>query len=806
MERLKTLLLRYPKSCLLLLALVTFTVGSYSRHTEFDASIKAFIIEDDPDYRHYNEYKQKFGQDDMLSVSFEAEDIFTPKNLKLIERLTERIADLDNIYDVKSLTNVEYLKGTEDSFEAVPLIDEIPDQPDESIVAARKRAIAHPIFRQDLISADGRKTSILVTLAAKDKGYRYHDEINSIRKIVNEESERAGLPIHFAGERYLDLRFLEYMHRDLKVFMPLTFSVLAILLFAMFRTVRETVIGLVTVGACLMWAGGLVPLTGWKMNPVTAGLPSLVLCIAVTDVIHIIHRYRKLLPTSTDREHVIRQTLREVTLPCLLTSLTTSVGFGSLILNEIHPIRGFGLLAAIGVGICFPVCIVMVPALLWLWKEPSAARKPHKTLRPGFMAKLGPFLIRRRKPLMAGIVGLLLLSLAGITIIKNQADRVRYLKKSCDVYKAVNFIEESLAGTTQLDIYLDSGKEGTIKEPRVLNKIEALSDFLNRQPEIDKVISINDFLKEMSKAFNSDDPKHYVLPQNRPLVAQFLLIYSMSGKRNELDKYVDYPYSRTRISVRTSEHNSAVLDDLIARINDCLAATFDEKLEARIASAAVADNNVFHYLVRGLLFGLGIAVIVVGLIMCLAFRSIRVGAVCMIPNLVPIIACLGLMGWCGIWLEIATAMTFSIALGIAVDDTIHLMSRFRLELSRHGDYESALRATLRNIGSALVKTTIVIMGGFLILIFASLKMNIMFGLLAAFVMLMTLFADLFVTPLCLLTFRPFALPAKPEGKRVSTAEVPIPDLNTQSAESPITEAVLCLTESSGHRDESRPWS
>jgi predicted RND superfamily exporter protein len=378
------------------------------------------------------------------------------------------------------------------------------------------------------------------------------------------------------------------------------------------------------------------------------------------------------------------------------------------------------------------------------------------------MAALHAFLTRRKKAIMTSVALALLFALAGIFTIRVQVDRVRYLKESSDICRAVNFIDDKLAGTTQLDVWVEGGSEGAVKEPCLLNKIEGLVAFLRDQPEITKVISVNDFLKEMNRAFYAGDDKQYVLPATRENIAQFLLLYSMSGRRNEVDKYVDYPYSRTRISVRTAQHNSARLDALMARMNAYLAAHFKVPYSARLASVAVPNNNVFHYLLRGLLVGLGAAVLVVGLIMCVTFRSVFVGLVSMIPNMLPIVMCLGLMGWTNVWLEIATAMTFSIALGIAVDDTIHFLSRFRLELTRCGDHEQALRATLENIGWALIKTTVVIMGGFLVLLFASLKMNITFGLLAAFIMFITLVADLFITPVCLLVFRPFdAQPASP---------------------------------------------
>lgn len=362
-----------------------------------------------------------------------------------------------------------------------------------------------------------------------------------------------------------------------------------------------------------------------------------------------------------------------------------------------------------------------------------------------------------------------MLAVLGIAAVEIQLDRTQHLKRSSDVYQSLDFIDSNLAGTTELDICVDGSVRGIIKEPWVLRKLEDLAGFLRRQPEVDKVLFLNDFIKDMHRAFNLDAPAYYTLPGTREQVAELLLIYSFSGNRNELNKYVNYPYSRTRLSIRTSEHNSAGLDALIARTNGYLQRNFGGRLRARIGSSALANNNVFHYLVRGLILGLGAAVLVVGLVMCLAFRSVFTGLLSMVPNLLPVAACLGLMGACGIHLDIATAMIFSISLGIAVDDTIHLVARFRVELSRRGDREQALRAALRGVGPALIRTTIVIMGGFLVLCFASLKMNVTFGLLSAFIIFMTLLADLTVTPLCLLVLKPFGVGRAKAGRKAAPA-------------------------------------
>ncbi len=766
-DRICAAILARPAANLIVVGLITVFMASAIPSTKHDASVRSFILDNDPDYAMHNRYKETFGQELMLVVAFEDDDIFTNENMETVRRLTERLKDIKvetdgeeeyNVYDVRSLTNAEYMKGTEDSFEAKRLVEELPATPPQ-LAKARDIATTNPLFVKDLVSTDGRRTSLIVTLRATEENYEYHEEVAQIEKIVAEEADRSGRKIHVVGEKVIDIRFLQYIQKDLQRFIPLTYLVLGLLTFVMFRNVRDTVIAIISISASLAWIGGTIPLAGYMMNSVNAGLPSLVLCIAVTDVVHIIHRYRKNLSGTDDRARALHTALKEALIPCFLTSFTTAIGFGSLAFNEISPISGFGFLASVGVSAAFVVCIVTVPSLLLLWKERSANMREDTQFVPKrMMTSLAGLLVRRRNAVIAIAIVLMGIAVTGALRIRVQSDRITYLRKSDALYKAVRFIENGLAGTTELDIWIEGGQDGIIKEPRVLREIEKLAGFLRSQPEVDKVLCVNDFFKEMNKAFYEDNPERYELPDTRAKVAQFMLIYSMSGRKNELDKYMDYPSSRTRVSVRSSEHNSEKLDDLIRRIRRYLKNTFEPPVRARLASLAVVHNNVFHYVLKGLLYGLLTAIILIFAVMCVNFTSLRVGLVSMVPNLIPIVAALGVMGLCGLHLEIATAMTFSIAIGIAVDDTIHFLTRFRTHLARARDYPKAVHLTLEDIGSALVETTAIMIGGFLVLLFASLRMNVFFGLLCAFIVSTALLADLTITPVCMLIFRPFGKP------------------------------------------------
>jgi hypothetical protein len=770
-------ILDYPKTSLILLLAATVLAALAIPRTQFDSSIRSFIMADDKDYDLYNRYKEVFGQDDILVIAFEAEDIFAPESLALIRRLTERIEQVENVFDVRSLWNAEYMKGGEDSFEAVRIVKSA-DAPKEEREAGRAIATRDPLFRLDLVSDDGRKTAIIVTLrASPDPNDLHVKEIGIIEKIVGEESARTGIRLHLIGERYLDIRFLGYIKKDLTRFVPITYVLIATLLFLGFRDWRYTAISFGAILVFQTWMAAMIPLLGLKMNSVNAGLPSLILCIALTEAVHWIHGYRKERLVRPDSKEAMAATLKELVLPSFVTVITAAIGFASLATSAVRPIRDFGILAALGIVASFVVMVVMLPSLILIWKEKKTevAVEDTELLPSRWFVALADAMLRRRRLSWTVILLLTGLSVAGVFLLRVEIDRTRYLKQSSDIYQAVDFVDRNLVGTSQLDIWIETGKADAIKDPAVLNQMDKLAAFLRAQPEMQnggKVLSLCDFLKAMNKAFHEDKPEFYTLPETREQVAQLLLMYSMSGRKNEIDKYVDFPSSRTRLSIRTAEHKSRNLDLLIARVRAYLAdpARMDPKLNARLASLVVVNLNVFHYLLNGMTQGFWTGFFLIGAVMCVAFRSIKVGLVSMIPNVIPTVASLGLIGWLGIPLEMATAMIFSIALGISVDDTIHCLARFRLEYDRCGDRKEAMRKTLARIGSSMVESTLVISAGFLVAVFASLKMNILFGVLSACVMILAMLCDLTITPLCATGFKLYRRAAAAQAGENKEAE------------------------------------
>lgn len=751
--------LRHPRLALAITLLAAFGVGACATMTQMDASIRAFLLSHDSDYELYRKYRTTFGQDEILVVAFECDDVFKAENLRLIGQLTTHFKSLDHIYDVRSLTNVEYMKSDGAMFEVKRLVGRIPADGGQALETAKKVALDNTIMLDDLVSRDARSTSILITLENVPGDYRYYDEIRAIESAVQEASARYGKRIHLAGERYLDYCIDGYIRSDIATFIPLTCLLLAALLWLFLRNVRETLIGMTAIVACLAFVSGIVPLSGWKVNAVLAGLPSLILCIAVTDVIHMLSKYKENRRKRVD--DALQQTLRETIFPCFLTSFTTAIGFGSLSFNEILPIQGFGMLAALGVSACFPICIVTVATALKLWpgKEEEYAPAPAALGRaPGQRgSRFAGFVMAHARGIAIASCLVTVFCCWGLSRIELQTNRTDYLWANSPSRTSIDFIDGHLAGTTQLDIWIEGREKDAIKDPAVLEKIDRMCAYFREQPEISKVVSICDYIKDMHKAFEEDAPAAYCIPESREAVAQLLLIYSMSGNRNELDKYVNYGYSRTRISIRSNLHNSACTSALLAKMRGYLHANFRKpgageprvtaEINARIATQALAENNVFHYLVRGLLSGLGLALLLCAATLGFAFGSVRVGLISMVPNLFPIVMTLGLMGWCGVDLDIATSMTFTIALGIAVDDTIHIISRYFQEGEPPSDVQVA--GMMESLLKALVGTSIAIGSGFLVLTLSGLKMNALFGGLGAFIILSALAADLILTPLCL---------------------------------------------------------
>jgi len=673
-----------------------------------------------------------------------------------VRRLARGLERVEGVDRVLSLVDAEDVQATGDGVvEVRPLVGEkIPEDPGE-LGRIRERALENPLYVDHLVSRDGTITAIYGIVNDRSVSLRREMQ-DAVDELVRAEASLSDGRIYVSGNPILDAEFDRISERDSLTFSALTAVMIIVVLYLLYRSLPGVLLPVVVVAMATLWTLGLYGLLGNKLNMLSSMLPAVILAISVADAVHLMCQYNdEVLSGGLSRKEALVRTLGKVGRPCLFTSLTTAIGFGSFAVSRVGPVRLQGIYIAIGILLAFGVTVVLLPAVLCLIRPP---RISHRAAPGGDWISRGldrALRVVRRFPTIILLIGglVLALGLGGAWRLKRETNAIDFLKKKSDMRVALEFIEKHLTGVFTLEIVL-RGPPGSMKDPSVLRRVESLRSFLRTQPEVRKTLHVNDLVMEMNRVMHDGDPRRYAVPDTREEVAQYLLLYEMSGGE-ELEPLMNADASSARISVRSvvmpAERGKALIDELERE----LAERFPGPVRATVTGVVPVWVQLDTYLLESQIRSFTIAALGIFVMMCILMGSVRVGLLSMVPNLLPIVATLGLMGWTGIRLDTATIMITSVALGIAVDDTIHFLARFKMELGRcGGDYDLAIQETLRSVGRAIVFTSIILFWGFITLTLGHFKPTVYFGFLTSLTMVVALLGDIFLLPVLLKIFRP----------------------------------------------------
>jgi len=752
---LSSLILRFPRANLIITALITLFFCYQLFHMEFDTSLSAFVIKDDPDLAYYNKIKEIFETDETVVIGFKARNLFGKNDLEFIDRLSKEIGQIDSVRNVRSLTTANFTASTPDMFEVKALVEKMPENEEESAFI-KEQAAQNYLYLKDLASTNGKYASLLVEI--KNTSDKQHTKavVTKLKKLLKEEERRSGYNLYLGGDAIIHDSLGEYMRADFFIFIIPIYLLMTFLIRITMGRWRDTIAALITVSLSLIWSMGTIPLLKKTFNNVTIGIIPLIFCIALENIYFIHDMYYDRLRAGRDKKEAMKETLASIFRPVYYTSLTTVIGFTSLMINNIKPMFEFGLLGSVASILAFFISIVFIPSFHLLLPTPKDLDKKlsFKLNALPLIKRLTAFVEKRAKWFWVGIPLVIIISVLGIMRIRVETDYLTFFKKNSEVYRSTMFIEKNLAGVSNLEVIVNTNINGGVKNPANLSQIDKLAQFLRSQKEVDKAMSIVDFLKDMNRAMHDNDQAYYRIPDSQEEAAQYLLMYSMSSRRNDIEKdFVDYPYSLARIRCRISEHNSRKLLDLISRIKKFTKENIDPVLEVRMSSYPVIYSNMVNSITAGQTKGFLFCIFTLWITAAFYFRSIPIGTLTLIPNLIPIIFIFGFMGWTGISLNIGTALTTGIALGLIMDDTTHFFNRFKINLTSCPDYLENMRKTYALIGEPMIYSSCVMTASYLVLAFSQFHLTALFGFLCALTTIIALWCDLLLTPWLLITFK-----------------------------------------------------
>jgi predicted RND superfamily exporter protein len=563
--------------------------------------------------------------------------------------------------------------------------------------------------------------------------------------------DRPDFRIHMAGGLVLEDRLNEEMQNDVKVFMGMAVGLILVVLYIVFRRISGVFLSLVVVALALGSTMGMMALLDVPLSLTTEILPPFLLAVGVCDAVHILAIFYQQLGRGVTREDAIAFSLRHCGLAVLMTSLTTAGGLMSFYAAEVAPISQLGFIAPLGVMLALVYSVVLLPALLAVVPLRPARAAPLTRNIPlqRLLHGCGVLAIRRPWP-VAGVWALaLLLSALGASRLRFSQDELLWFPEDEPIRQATALIDRDLKGVMSLEVVLDTGAENGLHSPALLRKIEKvyLANGSVKQGAlfIGKTTSVIDILKETHQALNENRSRFYAIPDSRQLVAQELLLFENSGS-DDLEELVDTQFRQARISMKVPWVDSMLYPAFLEKIETQFETLLGDGAQIRVTGLSALLSRMFSNLIVTMGRSYLLAFTIITPLMILLLGSFRRGFLSMVPNLAPVIAILGIMGWSNVPLDITSILVGGIIISLAVDDTIHFMHGFNRIYRETADPERAIHETLQTTGGAMLFTSVVLSAGFFIFVLGYMKNVSTFGALAGFATIMAFLADVTLAP------------------------------------------------------------
>ncbi len=775
-ERFAPLLIRFRWPLLVLVVLATIAADFKAIDVKFDFSPRSIFLTRDEHVEFLAEHREVFGDEDaFVSILVEAPDVFEPEVLAAITTLSEALEGVDGIERVLSLATMAEVGGSPGFIEVGKLLEELPTTAEEK-EALKQRTVGNRLFVNRFVN----NTSTASTVVAQFDDE--HDQEMNRRPVLASIEELLGSPdyggvrLTMVGVPIVNRTYATLLASDMARTIIGSFLLLSLVLFLLFRNAYSVILPGTCVGIALSWTVAYMVFVGDGFNIINSIVPTLLLVIGVGDAVHFLTTYYQELGAGAEQREAVRRMIVRIGAACLLTSVTAAVGFASLIVARIDIIKGMGRVAAIGLMLSYVVILIVVPAVLTIAKAPVSGLSddPKKGPIGKMLSWIAELTIQRKGLVIIVAGGLSILCIAGGFRVKTNNFLLEELFPQHPVSQALKHTEEVMTGVMPVEIAITTGDENGIYDPEVLRGIHELQMHLEADPFIGHTISIADLVMEITRVMEGERK----IPDTRKKVAQYVALFEMSEDPSVLDSMVDVERRRARITATQKDwgtenffgwyDGSGECDERAlcgTPIVELIAANFGESqpvgsaaraADVRVTGGNMVAANALGKLVTDMLFSLSTAFIVISLLMMVLLRSFRVGLIAMIPNVLPLLVTMGFMGWVGIPIRTSTALIFSVSLGVAANDTVHFLMRFKEELLETKDRAEAVRRTMLSTGRAIIFTSVLLVFGFTTMMTTHFVGIFQMGILGSVTLFAALLGDLLILPVCLIVLRPWS--------------------------------------------------
>ncbi len=766
-------LLRTRWPVIIALAVVTVAAAWQAKDVRFDFSPRSIFLTADEEVQFLAEHRSRFGDEDaMVMVLLEAPDIFDRGVLERVQSLSDQLGALEHVDRVYSLATMQQVRGQPGWIEVLPLLDELPNTAEEA-AALKERTTTNRLYRNRFVNPSGTATAIL---AKFDDGFvdevKRRPVLAKMKEILVAHDDSA-LEMQLVGLPVINREYALLLQGDMSRTLAISVVLMVIVLGTLFRSATSVILPLVAVFLAVTWTVAYMVLAEDYFNIINAIVPTLLLVIGVGDAVHFLTTYYQELGAGETKDSAISRMVVRIGGACFLTTLTAAVGFASLMVARIDIIRGMGRVAAVGLVLAYVVILALVPAVLSLTKEPVSGVRvdPKEGAIGSLLAWLGKVTTEKRLLVVAVTGALCLACIAGSFRVRTDSFLLEELFPHHPISKGLHHTEDVLTGVMPAEVAIRTSKEGGVLEPEVLRAIEALQEHMEADPFVGHTASVVDLVKEIAFVMTGER----LIPETREEVTQYLLLFQMSEDPSFLDSLLGVNRQNARISATLKDWGTSNFFSWYDGSGDCdpraqcgtpvvplidevfgTEAGRSEGIEVRVTGGSLIAARALSRLVEDMLASLTTAFFIISLLMMVLLRSFRIGLLAMIPNLIPLLVTLGFMGWFGIPLRTSTALIFSVALGVAVNDTIHFLTRYREELIRTKDRVGSVKLTILSTGRAIIFTSVLLVFGFATMMTSRFVGIFQMGVLGAVTLFAALLGDLLLLPVALVLFKPWS--------------------------------------------------
>lgn len=777
-DRLSIFILRYRTLFIVFVALVTMLMTYFTFQVNLAYDNPKFIPDSDPDYVTYQAFKKTFGDDGNVILI----GINTPKIKELgffrdWYDLADSLGKIEGVHRVLSLATIPNLYKNQETyrFEQKRVFNHNPETQKE--LDSLLSEIYSLRFYQGMLFKDSSDFTILAL--SMDKKILDTKEripfVNGIEQQVRTVCEKHDVQPHFSGLPYIRTEYLNKTRSEILFFTVLSLVITALILLFFFRSFKVMIFSLLVVTIGVVWQMGILVLLGYKVTVFIGLLPPLMVVIGIANCIYLLNKYHDEYKNHQNQILALQRVISKVGLAVFFTNFTTAVGFGVFVLTGSTVLVEFGWTAFFSIMSLYLISLVMIPVIFSYLPPPPEKHTKHldNALLNGIISKVAAIVSGHRRKVYMVTVLFVLISLVGVALVRSVGYMVDDISKNDPLYKDLHFFEEQVNGVLPFEIVIDTRKNGGVKDVSTLQRIDRLERKLAEFPEFTRPLSISGVIKFANQAYYNGNPRRFIVPNILDLGQIMGYMPARESSGSLLNSMVDSNFRKARISLQMADVGSERIKEVRNRVDSIAADIFPETqytLNTTGTSVIFLKGN--DYLITNLAISLAVAFVIISGIMALIFSSGRMILISLIPNLIPLLFTLGFMGYSGVHLKPSTVLVFSVAFGIAVDFTIHFLSKYRMELKRNKyNMQKSVMKALNEVGPSMIYTAVILFFGFIIFAFSDFGGTISLGIFTSITLLVALFSNLIVLPSLLLSYDL----AKERAKSKSKPLIDLPD-------------------------------